>query len=103
MRRLALALAAASVLAACSNPCQDLGDRLCRCAGVGTTRAACKTAVKDDLARLNPSKDVDNVCNDRLDTCHAPADAEFCEWLDTSCGKASCGLSADAPADVCAP
>lgn len=101
MRRLVLVLAAASALAACSSPCQDLGDRLCRCAGVGTTRDACEDSVKDDLERLDPSKDVEDLCEDRLDTCHAPDEAEFCEWLDTSCGKASCGLSGDAPATAC--
>ena len=103
MRRLSfsLALAALAVLAACSNPCQDLGDRLCRCAGAGTTRDACKNAVKDDLSRLNPSKAVEDVCTQKLDTCSAPSGASFCEWLDTACGKASCGMSADDPATTC--
>jgi hypothetical protein len=90
MRRLALALAAFAVVA-CSSPCQDLGDRLCRCAGVGTTRDACKESVKKDLDRLDPSKDVEDLCEERLDTCHAPGEAEFCEWLDTG----------DAIADAC--
>lgn len=101
MRRLLLALAAASALAACSSPCQDLGNRLCRCAGVGTTRDACERQVKDDVSRLNPSKDVEDVCSARLQTCNAPSGADFCEWLLTSCGKASCGLSSEQPADAC--
>lgn len=101
MLRLALALLAVAALAACSSPCQDLGDRLCRCSGVGTTRDACERQVKDDLKRLNPSKDVEDLCSARLDTCSAPSGADFCEWLLTACGKASCGLSTEQPADVC--
>ena len=47
-------------------------------------------------------------CSAKLDTCHVPkalADVQFCEWINTSCGKASCGLSNQDPADplVCAP
>lgn len=101
MRRLALVLATAALVVACSSPCEDLGDRLCRCGGVGTTRSACEDAMKDELERLDPSKAVEDLCEQRLDTCHAPRDAEFCEWLDTACGKASCGLSADDTAAVC--
>ena len=101
MGRPVLAAALLAVLAACSTPCRELGDRLCRCAPAGTTRDTCERQVKEELDRLDPSDDQDAVCEATLDTCEAPEGAEFCEWLDTSCGKARCGLSVEAPADVC--
>lgn len=97
----ALALAAALVAAGCSNECQDLGDRICKCSGSGTTRDTCQRQIQDELKRIDPSSAVQDLCGRKLDTCKAPRDALFCEWLLTSCGKASCGFSTDDPADVC--
>lgn len=103
MRRLLLVPLALIVAlsAGCSGPCQDLGDRLCRCVGVGTTRDACERSVKEQLQELDPSKSVEDLCDARLKTCNAPDGAEFCEWINTACGKASCGLSSDEPANAC--
>jgi hypothetical protein len=104
MRRLAPAVLFAALLAAgCSNECQDLGDRICKCSGVGTTRDNCQRQIQDELKRLNPSSAVQHLCGEKLSTCNAPSGADFCDWLVTSCGKASCGFSTDAPADVCLP
>jgi hypothetical protein len=58
--------------------------------------------VKDQLDSLNPGKDKEDVCTKKLATCNAPANAQFCEWLQTACGKASCGLSSiEDPTTVC--
>jgi hypothetical protein len=101
MGRLLPAAVLLAALAACSTPCRDLGDRLCRCTAAGTSRETCERQVKQDLDRLDPSADQDDLCSARLDTCNAPDGAEFCEWIETTCGKASCGLSVEAPGDVC--
>ena len=54
MRAIALAALACALLAtACSNPCQELGDRLCDCRAAGTTKAACSQQVAADLDRLS--------------------------------------------------
>ncbi len=76
MRTLALALAAAATLAlaACSNACRDLGERLCSCTPAGTTKASCKQAVKTEVSNLNPGKDVEEVCSEALDSCYARDD-----------------------------
>jgi hypothetical protein len=100
MRRLA-ALLLALALAGCSSPCQELGDRLCRCVGVGTTRDNCERQVKERLKDLDPSSDVQDLCDAKLGTCGAPEGADFCDWTLTACGKASCGLSVEDPAAVC--
>jgi hypothetical protein len=117
MRRLAvtlLALAALATLQACSNSCQDLGDRICACSGGGSASDTCKQQVKNQLSAAGVSGDDKNFCAKRLSSCalpgwlvHTPAqvdDARFCEWIGTTCGKASCGLSNEDPADlaVCA-
>jgi len=93
MRRLAAA-AVALVLAACGDsPCQELGERICRCQpGFGTD--ACKTQVENQLKNLDPSED---VCDAHLATCNAPPGAELCEWLLTSQGKQACGLAPPGP------
>lgn len=110
MRTLALALAAAATLAlaACSNPCRDLGERLCSCTPAGTTKASCKQAVKTEVNNLNPGKDVESVCSDALDSCYARDDIEFCDWISGRCGKASCMISEErysdlVAADICSP
>lgn len=105
-RRLSAPLAAAALLALAgcnTTPCEQLGNRLCSCVGGGTTRTSCETNVKNIVNALNPGKDVDNICQQKLGTCNAPANADFCEWTGTACGKASCGLSAEDPqtAGVC--
>jgi hypothetical protein len=103
MRPLAAALASlALLLAACSSPCEDLGSELCRCTRPGTTRDTCERQVKQELDRLNPGQDVEDLCTARLDTCSAPQDVSFCDWLQSRCGMASCGLSAEDRETACA-
>jgi hypothetical protein len=92
------------VQAACSNHCQDLGDRLCGCVGAGTVRDTCKREVQS-LISANGNSSVQAVCAEALNTCNAPAGVEFCAWTQTECGKASCGMSNESPSDpaVCVP
>jgi hypothetical protein len=90
MRRL-LAIALASLAAACSTPpCQELGERLCSCTGVsGDT---CKTQVEDQLKGAGLS---DSTCEQYLSTCdssQAPT-GNLCEWLNTAEGKRACGIA----------
>jgi putative hemolysin len=110
MRRLALGLLAFLVLplAGCSNPCQDLGDLICTCSASGTSGDTCKQQVKNQLNDTGVSSSASAFCSQKLDTCKAPAqpaDVKFCEWINTGCGKASCGLSSEDPTDplVCVP
>jgi hypothetical protein len=95
MRPLLAALLAASTLAACTGPCEELGQRLCRCVGAGTTRDTCNRQVKNEVSRLNPGKSSEDVCSARLDSCAEPSGSDFCEWVNTECGKASCGMSVE--------
>ena len=94
MRPVAAALLAALLAAAgCSDPCKDLGNRLCDCSPVGVTQASCRQGVSTEISRLHPGKDVQDVCSQKLDTCHAPEGVTFCDWLEGRCGKAGCGMS----------
>jgi hypothetical protein len=106
MHRLAVPFVAlcAAALAACGNPCQDLGDRLCSCVGSGTAKDTCKQQIKNQISAAGLTGEAKALCAARLDTCHEPAqpaNVQFCEWINTTCGKASCGLSTDDPALVC--
>ena len=93
---LAAALGAAALLAGCSNPCQDLGDRLCACVGAGTARDTCKAQVKNQLSDAKMTGSDKDFCSTKLDSCHVPstpADVQFCEWINTADGKIACGLA----------
>ncbi len=105
MRRLAalFLLTASLALQGCGNTCQDLGDRLCQCSGSGSARDTCKTEVKNQLSAVGVDSADEAVCSAMLDTCNAPAGASFCEWTNTACGKASCGLSNEPVAVACVP
>ena len=81
------------------NSCQELGNRLCQCAGAGSSRDDCKTAIKNQLSAAGIDDANYAACEAALVTCNAPADASFCEWTNTACAKAKCGLSAESPAD----
>jgi len=114
MRRLGLLLLAllALPLAGCGNTCQDLGNRICACSGGGTSSDTCKQQIKNLLSSVGVHSADEATCSAALDACHVPAgtvhepaqvdDAIFCEWINTSCGKVSCGLAAGDVATVCA-
>jgi hypothetical protein len=87
----AFALTLAALASGCSkSPCQELGERLCACTGVGSD--ACKNQVETELDALDPPL-TEGSCDAFLATCIAPAGTEFCEWLLTETGKERCGLS----------
>lgn len=89
MRRLAV-LALLALAAGCStDPCQELGERICACSP-GATSDACEAQVESQLEDRSPGED---FCQARLDACVAPPDAIFCEWLLTADGKDACGLT----------
>jgi hypothetical protein len=94
------ALALAAALSACSGPCDALASRLCDCPPSGVSSATCRQQASDVFGKNKPS---DSQCNAWLDTCNAPSGVQFCDFLNSSCGKARCGLSLE-PQDVaCAP
>lgn len=103
------ALACALVASGCGNLCQDLGDRLCECTPVGTTKASCERTVQAEVARVDPSREAEDICAEKLETCVAPDGVTFCDWLDGRCGKSACGLSEErwdvlsAAGGLCAP
>jgi hypothetical protein len=91
MRRLvpALALAAVFLAAACSkSPCQELGEKLCRCTGL--TGDSCRTQVEDQIKSADPAE---STCEAFLRSCNAPNGGDLCEWLLTEDGKKGCGLA----------
>ena len=90
-------LAAALAIAGCSPPCQELGNLLCTCRNSSTDRATCERAVKDELARLKPTKDEESFCDEKLKACKAPDGIDFCTWLDGADGKIACGIAYPAP------
>ena len=98
MRRLAVpALLAASLgLAACGDPCKDLGNRLCGCQAAGLATTNCEQQYSN---QIDQASNFENkaICTARLSTCNAPKDTLICEWVLTRCGRASCGLSAEDP------
>ena len=108
MRLLAAVLLLTAGLAAqgCGvHSCQELGNRLCQCAGSGAARDSCKAEVKNQLSAAGLNDGNYAACEAALVTCNAPQGAAFCEWITTRCGKARCGLSNEQPADplVCVP
>ena len=104
MRRLGLLLLAllALPLAGCGNTCQDLGNRICACSGGGTSSDTCKQQITNLLKDSGVSSSASAFCAAKLDTCNAPTaipEVRFCEWINTGCGKAACGLSNEDPKD----
>jgi hypothetical protein len=93
MRPLLLTLAALALEACQTGPCQELGERVCACSGIGGS--ACTTQVQDQLKASPPDMAAEDRCVALLGTCNAPAGAQFCEWLVTEDGKVGCGLAAD--------
>jgi hypothetical protein len=103
MRPLAalLVLLAGLALQGCGiHSCQALGNRLCQCSASSAAVTNCKAAVKNELEAAGTSNTNYAACEAALVTCNAPEGAEFCEWITTACGKASCGLSNETTA-VC--
>jgi hypothetical protein len=104
MRRALLSLCAAlltaAALAGCGNACEDLGARICGCNGGGTANDTCTQQIKNQLSDVDLSGANKDFCAQKLDSCNAPAGAQFCEWLNTETGKVACGLAhpATAPA-----
>lgn len=94
MRRLALA-ALAVLAAACTSPCQELGDRICRCPPTGVTKDTCETQVKNAVG--SPTSSQEDVCSKLLDSCNGPDGVDFCEWITTEAGKEACGLAYPVP------
>jgi hypothetical protein len=85
----ASALALAALAAGCSkSPCEELGEKLCACTGLGGD--ACEAQVKDQLDGVDLTE---GRCEDVLGACTAPSGTEFCEWLLTEDGKVSCGIA----------
>ena len=98
MRRTALAitLALAAALTACSSPCQDLGTRICKCLPEGINRENCERAVERQVEDGNPRPDGDDqdFCEAKLRTCPDPDDdPAVCDRLETEEGKQACGLA----------
>lgn len=101
---LALGLALAAGAAGCSQPCQDLGDRICQCEPEGQTRTTCKTNVKARVKASSPTADENSVCSAILGTCPDPnGDVNQCAWmLNTCAGRVACGLALPQPgSDTC--
>jgi hypothetical protein len=86
---LVLALAAA-LLAACTTPCEELGNKICECTPAGSARSSCEDSVKQQLEETSPDE---NVCERALDQCSEPSGTEFCDWIRTAEAKIACGIA----------
>jgi hypothetical protein len=98
MRRIALAvtLLVAAALSGCGSPCQDLGNRICKCQPEGNSREICERAVDEQVEDGNPKPggDDQDFCEQKLRSCPDPDDdPAMCERLDTAEGKQACGLA----------
>jgi hypothetical protein len=96
MHRLVLIAAVAALAAGCTNPCQELGDRICKCPPTGTSTDTCKQQVSNVYDSVKPTNAQDAHCSDLLDSCDSHG-ADFCEWLATADAKAACGLAYPPP------
>ncbi len=93
---LALAAVAALALASCSNPCTELGNRICNCQPPGVAQDNCKNQVKTALGSGpdKPSQADEAYCQGRLATCNDPSkDPGMCSRLLTYQGKVDCGIA----------
>jgi hypothetical protein len=99
MRRLVTTALAVALLSACTEPCQELANRFCECAGGGSSQDSCERGAEDRLSDVGAGDAKQDQCEGWLDTCHAPSGAEFCEWISTADAKEKCGISLadDAP------
>jgi len=91
MRRLAFpfVVVAALLAAGCGKTnCENLGERLCGCTGLSSDQ--CTSQVQSELKGVGQNQ---ADCGALLSSCNAPADAVFCEWLNTPEGHQACGLS----------
>lgn len=96
MRRL-VATFALVLLSACTEPCQELANRLCTCSGGGSASDACERGAEDRLNAVGAGDAKQNECKGWLDTCHEPEGAEFCEWIGTADAKVACGIALPEP------
>jgi hypothetical protein len=94
LARAVLVIAVAALGACGKSPCQELGERICRCQP-GLSTQACQTEVDQQLKSSNPG---DTFCDQKLDSCKSPQDSiDLCEYLLTADGKRACGLTPDSP------
>jgi hypothetical protein len=77
----------------CGSTCQDLGDRLCQCAGAGTARTNCQTEVTNQLKASTVTGTETAACAAALAACNPPSGTTFCEWVNTASAKVACGLA----------
>ncbi len=92
-----LALLAAAALAGCTSPCEELGNRLCDCRDESVSKRSCEKTVRDNLRDLDPTKEQEELCDEKLKTCDAPNDVAFCTWVQGEEGKIACGLALPPP------
>lgn len=102
MRRLLLIVAVSALVAGCTKPCEELGDRLCKCSPTGTSTDTCKREVANVVGTsvftdAGPTNAEEDRCSKYLDTCNAPPNVGFCDWLTSEDGKVACGLAYPLP------
>jgi hypothetical protein len=93
MRRLLLIAAVAALGAACTKPCEQLADEICKCSPTGVSTETCKQQVSNAIGSISPTSNQESACSDYLDSCNAPSGVSFCDWLQTAEGKTACGLA----------
>lgn len=94
MRRLAAALLLSALAACGKSACQELGERICSCQPGGLSSSSCTTLVQQQIKDSSPGE---STCQHYLDTCHAPANGDLCEFMLTPAGKVACGLAVPPP------
>jgi len=93
MSRIALCVSVLAVLVfgpGCKGSCQQLGQKLCACAGNTSELNACNQAVSTEHARVGTTQEQEAVCQSLLAGCD-------CHTINTTEGKQACGIARPPP------
>ncbi len=66
-------LALTMALSACSEPCDELGDKICSCEKTSSLEEACKQKLKNSKSRIKPTDQEQDICGNLIDTCTCEA------------------------------
>lgn len=91
LRTLLVSASLVALLSACTDPCIELGEKICECESVSPTSYdadQCKLRLNKEASIIELSDDDQATCERLLDGCS-------CEALETAQGKQACGLAVE--------
>lgn len=89
LRTLLVSASLIALLPACTDPCVELGEKICECESVSPTSYdadQCKVELNKKASLIEISDEAQDRCEQLLDGCR-------CDALDTAEGKQACGLA----------